>query len=158
MLSLQHPDGGFCGSSTHAHDGHLAHKGNANIAATFFALVCLAVAADGETEAKSAFSGVKRTKLLLWLRKLQRDDGSFGQNLWEGQITGGRDMRHTFLASCIRWMLRGDVEEGEKGWVEDIDVEQLVKHVRTIQTYDGGFAGSAMDESHGEYFLPSEGN
>lgn len=133
VLSLQHPDGGFCGSSTHALSGPNAAKGTANLAASFFALVLLGLAADGEEQARGAFAGVNRTKLLRWLRKLQREDGSFGQNLWQGESVGGRDMRHSYLASSIRWMLRGDVEEGGEGWVEDVNVEEMVAHIRRGQ-------------------------
>lgn len=117
VLSLQHPDGGFCGSPTHAIAGENASKGSANIAATFFALILLGMAAETEEEQRSAFGGVDRKAILLWLKKLQRSDGSFGQVLWEGEPTGGRDTRHSYLASSIRWMLRGSVQEGTRtGW------------------------------------------
>ncbi|KAL5608536.1 hypothetical protein FOBRF1_009033 [Fusarium oxysporum] len=151
VLSLQHPEGGFCGSSTHALPGQEAYKGTANIAATFFALVLLGLAADGEDEARSAFNGVDRVRLLKWLNRLQRKDGSFGQNLWDGEIVGGRDMRHSYLASCIRWMLRGDVKEGDEGWVEDLNVDEMIAHIKRGQTYDGGVAESSQHESHAGY-------
>lgn len=147
VLSLQHPEGGFCGSSTHAHSGQNAHRGEANIAATFFALVLLAAAA--EDDGQSAFHGVKRRKLLDWLRRLQRDDGSFGQNLWEDEAVGGRDTRHSYFASAIRWMLRGDIQETDRVWVEDLNVEKMVEHIRLGQTYDGGLAEVSLNESHG---------
>lgn len=147
VLSLQHPEGGFCGSSTHSHTGQYAHKGEANIAATFFALILLSVATEGD--GNNAFHGVKRSRLLIWLRKLQRTDGSFGQNIWEGEAVGGKDTRHSYFASAIRWMLRGDLVEGTTGWVEDINVEKMVKHIRSGQTYDGGLAEVSLNESHG---------
>ncbi|KAF5711851.1 farnesyltransferase geranylgeranyltransferase type-1 subunit alpha [Fusarium mundagurra] len=134
VLSLQHPEGGFCGSSTHALPGQEAYKGTANIAATFFALVLLGLAADGEDEAR-----------------LQRKDGSFGQILWDGEIMGGRDMRHSYLAGCIRWMLRGDIKEGDEGWVEDLNVDEMIAHIKRGQTYDGGVAESSQHESHAGY-------
>jgi geranylgeranyl transferase type-1 subunit beta len=137
VMSLQHPDGGFCGSSTHTLSGQDASRGTANLAASFFALVLLGLAADGEDEARNAFAGVNRTKLLRWMRSLQREDGSFGQNLWEGQSVGGSDMRHSYLASCVRWMLRGNVQEGEEGWVEDVNVEEMVAHIRRGQVCYG---------------------
>lgn len=133
VFSLQHPEGGFCGSSTHALRGQIAPKGTSNLAATFFALILLGTAADGEDEARTAFKGVERVRLLRWLKKLQRKDGSFGQNLWDGEIVGGRDMRHSYLASGIRWMLRGDVKEGDEGWVEDVEVDEMIAHVRRGQ-------------------------
>ncbi|KAH8736243.1 terpenoid cyclases/protein prenyltransferase alpha-alpha toroid [Ilyonectria robusta] len=151
VLSLQHPDGGFCGSSTHSYAGQDARKGTANLAASFFALILLGLAADGEDEERAAFAGVDRAKLLRWIRTLQRKDGSFGQNVWDGETVGGRDMRHSYLASCIRWMLRGDVQEGDEAWVEDVDVDEMVAHVRRGQTYDGGVAESSQHESHAGY-------
>lgn len=133
VLSLQHPDGGFCGSSSHSYTDQNATKGTANLAATYFALMLLAIAADSDAEEKAAFAGVERSKLLRWLRSLQRPDGSFGQNVWENRTVGGRDTRHSYLASCIRWMLRGDVAEGEAGWVADVDVEGMVANIRRGQ-------------------------
>lgn len=53
----------------------------------------------------------------------------------------------------IRWMLRGHVQKGEAEWVEDIDVDSLVRYIRQGQTYDGGFSESSVHESHG--LLPS---
>ncbi|KAK1241308.1 hypothetical protein MKX08_001282 [Trichoderma sp. CBMAI-0020] len=151
VLSLQHPDGGFCGSPGHALTGENASKGSANIAATFFALILLGMAAETEEEQRSAFAGVDRKAVLLWLKKLQRSDGSFGQVMWEGEPTGGRDTRHSYLASSIRWMLRGSVERGDENWVEDIDVEKMTEYIRGLQTYDGGIAESSTEESHAGY-------
>lgn len=148
VLGLQHPEGGFCGSSTHSHKGQQAAKGEANIAATFFALVLLAMAAE-ERDAQSAFAGVRRGSLLRWLRTLQREDGSFGQNMWEGRPAGGNDTRHSYLASCIRWMIRGNIKEGDDAWVEDLDLDRMVAFVRRGQTYDGGLAEFSEHESHG---------
>lgn len=154
VLSLQHPDGGFCGSPNHAYQGQDAHRGEPNIAATFFALILLAMAAEEGAE-RSAFAGVRRGRLLRWMRKLQREDGSFGQNLWEGRPVGGSDTRHSYLASSIRWMLRGDVSspDGDAAWVEDVDVDSLVQHIRLGQTYDGGVAELDSHESHGGWYF-----
>ncbi|KAF4127010.1 hypothetical protein GMORB2_0748, partial [Geosmithia morbida] len=149
VLSLQHPDGGFCGSPNHAFTGQQAGKGQANLAATFFALILLAVVGGGDGSA--AFAGVRRRKLLRWLRRLQRGDGSFGQNLWEGEAVGGRDTRHSYLASGIRWMIRGDVKPGDEAWEEDIDVQGMVAHIRRLQGYDGGLAELSEHESHAGY-------
>ncbi|KAG5951105.1 hypothetical protein E4U53_003779, partial [Claviceps sorghi] len=135
VLRLQHPQGGFCGSATHVLAGQDAPRGSANLAATFFALLLLALAAETDDEAAAAFAGVERNKLLRWLKRLQRPDGSFGQVLWEGDAVGGRDMRHSYLASCIRWMVRGDVVEdgGDAAWEEDIDVKGMIEHVWQTQ-------------------------
>jgi len=154
VLGLRHPSGGFCGAPSHSIPAHLRARGwssgNANIAATYFALLLLALAADG----RNAFDGVDRVATLRWLKRLQRSDGSFGEIvLNDGTIEGGRDMRLCYLASSIRWLLRGDVKTGEPGWVEDIDVEALVAHIRAGQTYDGGVGESSEHESHGEFVL-----
>ncbi|KAJ3501008.1 hypothetical protein NM208_g17026 [Fusarium decemcellulare] len=48
-------------------------------------------------------------------------------------------------------MLRGDVKEGQDGWVEDVDVDEMIAHIRRGQTYDGGVAESSRHESHAGY-------
>lgn len=139
VLAHQHPGGGFSGSMSlvfpldvydewdfETKSRSLEHSGLANIAATLFALQLLALLADDEN-AGDAFKGVDRKKTLQWLRRLQREDGSFGEALrrlpnqgW--YIAGGYDMRYCYIAASIRWILRGDVETGDSRWVEDIDV------------------------------------
>ncbi|KAK3900599.1 terpenoid cyclases/protein prenyltransferase alpha-alpha toroid [Staphylotrichum tortipilum] len=169
VLSHQQPGGGFAATSSlvfptqpgaqrepetggrEATDG----PGLANLPATLFALQLLAMLADSEDEA-GAFGGVDRVQTLRWLRRLQRADGSFGEvlrrmpgNGWF--IGGGYDMRYCYIAASVRWTLRGDVKEGEKGWVEDIDTEGLARYILRSQTYDGGFAGSSQEEPHAGY-------
>ncbi|RKU45266.1 hypothetical protein DL546_004907 [Coniochaeta pulveracea] len=169
ILSCQHAGGGFCGSPSmtlpsHSYGGWsfedskptMGNPGQANIAATVFALILLALLADDETEACSAYSGVDRWKTLRWLRRLQRPDGSFGEILEEVEgkglvIGGGKDMRYCYLAAMLRWMLRGDIQPGEPGWVEDIDVEGLVRYIGRSQTYDHGIAESSEHEPHSGY-------
>ncbi|KAK5659256.1 hypothetical protein OQA88_1348 [Cercophora sp. LCS_1] len=168
VLSHQHPDGGFSGTSTlvfppgqydewdfESGCRSLEHSGLANIAATVFALQLLALLTE-DSESENAFKGVDRVKTLRWLRRLQRDDGSFGEALrllpdrgWF--IAGGYDMRYCYVATVIRWMLRGDVKEGDAGWVEDIDTQGLAEYILGSQTYDGGFAGSSSEEPHAGY-------
>ncbi|OAA61741.1 geranylgeranyl transferase type 1 beta subunit [Niveomyces insectorum RCEF 264] len=192
VLACQHPGGGFAGGPTHvyppaAYDGlnfgtgqpAVGAPGEANIAATLFALQLLALVADESSSSESsssaaaAFAGVDRAATLRWLRRLQRPDGSFGEFLAEvadpaapgGRrcfVAGGADMRYCYIAAAIRWMLRGAVDDGgdggdgdaktrKAGWVEDIDVDALVRYIRGSQTYDGGFSESATHESHGGY-------
>lgn len=179
VLSCQHPHGGFCGSPSHVfprarddddddHDD--AADGNANIAATYFALLLLPMLTEAEDAEGGAFAGVDRAKTLRWLRRLQRvdGDGSFGEVVYEvpsfddgdgGQgdgkrrhmIGGGKDMRYCLLAASIRWILRGDVAEDDEAYVEDIDVAALVRHIHRSQSYDGGFSESLGHESHAGY-------
>ncbi|GKT40676.1 geranylgeranyl transferase type-1 subunit beta [Colletotrichum spaethianum] len=166
VLGLYHPGGGFCGSPNHALPAELyadwdfekgmprtRNSSSANLASTYFALLILAIVADGPEAARNAFAGVDRIATLRWLKRLQRPDGSFGELvLDDGSIKGGNDMRLCFLAATIRWALRGDAKEGDADWVEDIDVDALVRHIRQGQTYDGGLAQSShQNESHAGY-------
>lgn len=146
ILAHKHPSGGFCGSPStvlparhgedwdfEAEEATYETSGHAQLPATVFALQMLAMLAD-EDGAERAYAEVHRKKTLEWLRELQREDGSFGENLANVQgrgwyIGGGHDMRHCYLAALARWMLRGDVQEGGPGWVDDIDVEGVVKYI-----------------------------
>ncbi|KAL2194076.1 terpenoid cyclases/protein prenyltransferase alpha-alpha toroid [Corynascus similis CBS 632.67] len=173
ILSHQQPGGGFAPSSTllypsqdyqswEAETGAEEREGAglANLPATLFALQLLALLADEDDDddggARSAFDGVDRVQTLRWLRRLQRPDGSFGEvlKLLPGKgwfVGGGYDMRYCYIAASIRWMLRGDVKEGEEGWVEDFDTQGLARYILGSQTYDGGFAGSSQEEPHAGY-------
>ncbi|KAI5859609.1 terpenoid cyclases/Protein prenyltransferase [Durotheca rogersii] len=159
VLSLQHPLGGFCGSPHHVLPIDYTTRwdpvsgatvavdpANANIAATYFALLLLGILADDD--GSRAYEGVKRIETLRWLKKLQRDDGSFGEIIDEDRyVGGGRDMRYCYLAATIRWMLGG----AELGEAEDINVDALVAHIRRAQTFDGGVGETSMHESHAGY-------
>ncbi|KAI1173656.1 terpenoid cyclases/Protein prenyltransferase [Nemania sp. FL0916] len=159
VLRLQHPHGGFCGSPHHVLPHGLTSRfdadtntqvardpSNANIAATGFALLCLGLLAEGD--GADAFQHVDRVRTLRWLKKLQREDGSFGEVLTDdGRVSGGRDMRYCYIATIIRWALGG--AEGDKSL--DFNVEALVGHIRRAQTFDGGMSESSMHESHSGY-------
>ncbi|QSZ28642.1 hypothetical protein DSL72_003141 [Monilinia vaccinii-corymbosi] len=150
ILQCQHPFGGFCGSTNHRFpDIYYADVGHgrrdvdpANLPATFFAILSLAFV--------GGLADVNRKECLRWLKRLQREDGSFGEFVTQdGKIQGGRDMRYCYVATAIRWMLTGDAHE-ERG-EDDIDVEKLVGHLRAGQTYDGGISESAQHEAHAGY-------
>ncbi|CAK7210677.1 geranylgeranyl transferase type-1 subunit beta [Sporothrix bragantina] len=183
VLACQHPGGGFVGGPTHAYPRAVyagfdfgggsvdtGAPGEANIAATLFALQLLALLAnpaDGERsedkksedqKREGAFLGVNRDATLRWLRRLQRPDGSFGEyvaDVPDARAAGGRrpvvgggaDMRYCYIAAMIRWMLGGGVDTS----VPDINVDALVLYMRRGQTYDGGFAESSTHESHAGY-------
>lgn len=194
ILACRYPGGGFVGSPSLALPAPAcegwdfttrttapAHPELASLPATCFAVILLAILADDES-ANSAFEGVDRVGTLKWLRRLQREDGSFGETLAEVErkgeghanfVTGGKDMRYCYLAALLRWALRGDVQEGDAGWVEDIDVQGLVRYIGRsqvsakmpgtsspirdyidpkTQTYDGGIAESSQHEPHGKSF------
>lgn len=155
VLSHQQPGGGFAATSslvfplqgyeyweseTGAQD--MEPPGVANLPATLFALQLLALLADEGDEA-GAFEGVDRVQILRWLRRLQREDGSFGEVLRQlpGHgwfIGGGYDMRYCYIAASIRWMLRGDVREGEPGWVDDFDTQGLADYILRSQVLQFG--------------------
>jgi prenyltransferase beta subunit len=137
----------------------------ANVPATYFALATLLILGDGLTR-------VKRRECLLWLPKIQREDGSFGEVLGlQGKIEGGSDLRFCCCAAGIRYILRGKDAEYLKD-VGDIDVGALVSYIEACQvsaatcndphgrkirqtnwvdfeTYDGGFSEAPFHESHG---------
>ncbi|KAK3984110.1 terpenoid cyclases/protein prenyltransferase alpha-alpha toroid [Cladorrhinum sp. PSN332] len=176
VLSHQHPGGGFCPSSSlvfplrgyeewEPSTTESTYPGMANIPGTIFALQLLALLAD-EDDPEGAFNGVDRVRTLRWLRRLQREDGSFGEVLREipsgggddgkktgtggkWEILGGYDMRYCYIAASIRWMLLGGGGEGEEKL--DFDAEGLKRYILSSQTYDGGFAASSEEEPHAGY-------
>lgn len=97
----------------------------ANVPATFFALVTLLILGDD-------LERVKRRECLVWLRRMQRADGSFGDVLGGGGvIEGDRDLRFCCCAAGIRYILRG--EDGGLVDVEDINVQRLAEYVKSCQ-------------------------
>ena len=134
ILKCQHPNGGFCGSPNHRFpDSYYVDVGNgkqqmdpANLPATFFAILSLSFV--------GTFEQVRRDDCLKWLKTLQRDDGSFGELVTqEGVIEGGKDMRPCYLATGVRWMLRGDSPLSEKEKKDDINLEKMVDYIRSGQ-------------------------
>jgi geranylgeranyl transferase type-1 subunit beta len=131
ILDCQHPLGGFCGSSNHKYpEKYYKDIGTGprivdppNLPATFFALLSLSFV-DG-------LQYVNQTQSLRWLKRLQRQDGSFGELVSDdGHVEGGRDMRYCYVAAAVRWILRGDeaITDGH-----DIDVDALVDFLKSGQ-------------------------
>jgi len=152
ILRCQHPNGGFCGSPNHRFpDAFYLDVGHgnqqmdpANLPATFFAILSLSFV--------GTFEGLRRAACLKWLKSLQRENGSFGELITQnGVIEGGTDMRYCYVAAAVRWMLRGDVKSGGILEEEDINVESLINHIRSGQTYDGGISESSHHEAHAGY-------
>ena len=98
----------------------------ANIPATYFALASLLIL-------KNDLKRVKRRQTLQWLRKMQREDGSFGETLVDGCIEGAKDPRFAHCAAGIRYILRGTkssfLEINDQN-IEDVDVDALVRCIR----------------------------
>lgn len=133
IYRCQHPNGGFrmwpgtdFGDRTTADN---AKWDPANVPATYFALATLLVLGDD-------LKRVRRKQTLQWLRKMQRNDGSFGETIADGRIEGGKDSRFGYCAAGIRRILRGNkmtslVIDGDD--IQDIDVDSLVHCVRAAE-------------------------
>ncbi|KAF2994856.1 hypothetical protein E8E13_003984 [Curvularia kusanoi] len=145
VYACQLPEGGFR-PWPGSHFGKRRNDENkiwdpAHVPGTFFALLNLVVLGDD-------LERVKRREILLWLNKLQRPEGSFGETLGEdGSIHGGNDSRFGYMATAIRWILRGDLE-GPLDGVPDIDVDAFVKCVCAAESYDGGISEAPFHEAH----------
>ncbi|KAF2665913.1 terpenoid cyclases/Protein prenyltransferase [Microthyrium microscopicum] len=117
----------------------------ATVPSTFFALAALLLLRDD-------FSRVGRRECLTWLTKCQRADCSFGQNLNDkGEVDGGYDTRFGYLAMHIRWMLGGDLLATQEPAWPDVNIDGLVRSIRALQAYDGGFGDLPCSEPHGGY-------
>ena len=130
IYRCQVPDGGFRGFTGtdlgEARDEQNSYWDPANLAATYSSLAALMVLGDG-------LGRVKRRECLRWIKKLQLEDGSFGETLGKGGgIEGGKDMRFCYCATAVRWMLRVGKED-EEDKVEDIDVEALMGFIISSQ-------------------------
>lgn len=115
-----------------------------HIPGTFFALLTLVVLGDD-------LEKVKRREILEWLVRMQRLEGSFGETVdEEGFVHGGSDSRFGFMATAIRWILRGDLQGPCEG-VPDIDVDSFVTCVCAAECYDGGISEAPYHEAHGGF-------
>jgi geranylgeranyl transferase type-1 subunit beta len=116
----------------------------AHVPGTFFALLTLVVLGDD-------LERVKRREALQWLLRTQRSEGSFGETVSEdGFVHGGNDSRFGYMATAIRWILRGDLQGPCEG-VPDVDVDGFVTCVREAETYDGGISEAPYHEAHGGF-------
>ncbi|KAF4552375.1 Prenyltransferase and squalene oxidase repeat-containing protein 2 [Elsinoe fawcettii] len=143
----QHPDGGFRGFPG-SNFGAKRNEENAswdpaNLPATYFAL-CLLLILDDD------FSRLDRRRCLDWLPQLQRDDGSFGETIVNGVVSGGMDSRFGYCASGIRYMLAGSSQPGQERQ-GDINADKLVECICSAESYDGGISDSPFHEPHAGY-------
>jgi geranylgeranyl transferase type-1 subunit beta len=115
-----------------------------HVPGTFFALLTLVVLGDD-------LERVRRREILEWLRLMQRPEGSFGETVdEEGFVHGGNDSRFGFMATAIRYILRGNLVGPCEG-VPDIDVDKFVTCVREAECYDGGISEAPYHEAHGGF-------
>ena len=120
IYRCQHPNGGFKGF-TGADAGVEKCWDPANLAATYFALASLIILEDDMQRVQGA-------QILSWVRRLQREDGSFGEALGKnGEIEGGGDIRYCYLAAAVRFILRRNEDFTQ---IKDVDIERLVSYVR----------------------------
>lgn len=101
----------------------------ANIPATYFALALLLMLGDD-------MKRVRRAETLLWLLKMQREDGSFGETLVNGKIEGGRDPRFAYCATGVRHILRGSSNgplQVDDARIGDINIDGLVRCIRAAE-------------------------
>jgi geranylgeranyl transferase type-1 subunit beta len=145
VYHCQHLEGGFRGfTGTILEEGEGNGKGSewdvANLPATFFALCVLLILGDDLTR-------VSRMKCLNWVKKLQRQDGSFGEVLSSGErIEGGRDLRFCCCAAGVKYIL-GEEGAGEGDEV-GLDEEKMVGYISRCQSYEGGFSEGPYREAH----------
>ncbi|KAI5820804.1 terpenoid cyclases/protein prenyltransferase alpha-alpha toroid [Pyronema omphalodes] len=115
-----------------------------NLPACYFAIATLVAMGDD-------LERLDRRGLLQVLNRLQREDGSFGECLLkengQDKVTAGGDMRFVYMASAVRWFLRGQEGLGCPE-VPDFDVEKLVGYIKSAQGYDGGISDRELGESH----------
>jgi geranylgeranyl transferase type-1 subunit beta len=96
----------------------------ANLANTYFALATLVLLSDD-------LRRIQRRECLEWVRRLQRDNGSFGECLGEdGVVVGGDDMRLCMCAMGIMTILRVDREKREGS---GFDREGLLRYISNCQ-------------------------
>lgn len=132
VYSCQVDSGGFRGFTGTKIGDHLRSLGNqhwdpANVPATFFALVTLLILEDD-------LSRVRKGECLVWLSKVQRENGSFGETLGEnGSIEGGSDLRFCCCAAGVRHILRRPQDADLK----DVDVDRLVAYIAACQVCKG---------------------
>ncbi len=109
-----------------------------DLSATTFAILSLITLGDNLTN-------INRKKVMRYVIKCQREDGSFAQCLDMSlqKPFGESDTRICMLATMVRSLLKWD---GTKGM--DIDVNKLYEYVNSLKTYDGGFGMDKFGESH----------
>ncbi|KAG8197590.1 hypothetical protein JTE90_021320 [Oedothorax gibbosus] len=122
LSSCQHPDGGFGGGP-----GQEAH-----LAPTYAAVNALCI-----LRCEEAYNVINREKLLEFLLRLRKIDGSF--KLHEGSET---DIRGVYCALSVAMLT--------SVWCDEL-IKNTAHWVSRCQTYEGGFGGVPDMEAHGGY-------
>ncbi|QPG73273.1 hypothetical protein FOA43_000581 [Brettanomyces nanus] len=109
-----------------------------NIGATCFALQSLVSLGDD-------LGRIRRGKLMKYVTKCQRVDGSFAPilDMATGLPYGEDDSRYCMMATTIRKIMKWNGNEEI-----DIDIDRLVKYIRSVKAFDGGLSMGRMCESH----------
>ncbi|KAF2863536.1 terpenoid cyclases/Protein prenyltransferase [Piedraia hortae CBS 480.64] len=150
IYTLQHPGGGFrMFSGTDLGGAATAENAiwdPAHVPATFFALATLVILRDD-------LERVRRDATLSWLRRLQRQDGSFGETLHGEEVMGGRDTRFAFCVAGVRYLLGGGDVEG------DVDVDGFVRGVQQAEesSWEGVPTTGRYREAHAGYLYTTLG-
>ncbi|KAK9321872.1 terpenoid cyclases/protein prenyltransferase alpha-alpha toroid [Lipomyces orientalis] len=119
-------------------------------AGTYFALGILIILRDD-------FSRLDRVRMMSWLRKCQRPDGSFAAGVIQSignessdnleVYFGERDLRFGYCAAATRWFIGGDILV-RKNVVQDIDIDSVAAYISSCVSYDGGMAMGPYAEGH----------
>ncbi|KIV78133.1 hypothetical protein PV11_09881 [Exophiala sideris] len=118
---------------------HNWHWDPANLANTYFALATLIILGDD-------LSRVKRSECMHWVCSLQRQDGSFGEFLGEGNaVEGADDMRLCMCAVGIMKILQGDHSDSQNC---AFDEPKILQYVANCQSHEGGLGQAPLLEAH----------
>jgi geranylgeranyl transferase type-1 subunit beta len=140
IYHCQHPSGGFRGFTGTIVEGQESEWDPANLPSTFFALCILLILGDD-------LERVEREASLVWVKKLQRKDGSFGEVLGgRAKIEGGKDLRFCCCAAGILHILRDGDRHDDPMTV--FDESAMVEYIASCQSYEGGFSEGPFREAH----------
>ncbi|OII71371.1 prenyltransferase and squalene oxidase repeat family protein [Cryptosporidium andersoni] len=123
ILSLQYPEGGFCGNFSHM----------PNIVSTYAAVCSLIIVGDTE-----ALGSIDRIKMYQYLKSLRDSDTGGFQATLDGEV----DIRVFYCVVAIASMLH---------LITDELFEKIDDYILSCVAFDGGFCGEQGGESHGAY-------
>lgn len=141
IYSLQVPSGGFRGfSGTNLgsrRNMFNLHWDPANLHNTYLGLATLLVLGDD-------LKRVRRKQCLRWVKSLEKPNGCFGDMIGEdGEILGKDDLRSSYCAAGIVYILRNDHDE--EAW---LNKERILRYVANCQDVEGAFGQAWLREAH----------